>query len=349
MHAPSLPRLSYVLLTHNRENYVRSAIQNAFAQDYEGELEYIISDDCSTDDTFDIIRNEVAAYRGGRRIVVTQTPRNMHLAGNTNHALQYVTGDWIIRADDDDYSTHDRCSVIASAIMAHPDATAIATGTRTFSTCDEEHIRRLCAQPSGDAREAVVTNIFRGDRGPAVFCNPLSHKAWSKKIFTVFGDLPLSGYYIDDLTCFFRSFMLGSHVSVPGACCVFARDDGSNMSRGASGSAHSYANLVAYERFLVRYYTMTAPLIAAQIEQYRRYMHEHLPAETHPCVERYLADLQLEVDQRVTDGAHWRQGTCKRLQHFLHSERKSLFSLLRCLPLPLFAALCTAGRRLAGK
>ena len=48
-------------LSHNREKYIRAAIESAFAQDYEGEMEYIFSDDCSTDRTFEIIQECVAA------------------------------------------------------------------------------------------------------------------------------------------------------------------------------------------------------------------------------------------------------------------------------------------------
>lgn len=346
---PPLPKFSFVLLAHNREKYIRSALENAFAQDYEGEIEYIISDDCSTDSTFDVIRDVVAGYRGDRRVIVTQTPRNMHLAGNTNHALQFATGDWIIRADDDDYSTHDRCSVIAAAIAAHPDAAAVATGIGSFRTEEEEQIRRRCALPSGNATDRIVTDIFRGDSGPAIFGRGLLHQAWSKKVYTVFGELPLEGYYIDDLTCFYRSLMLGPHISVPGACTLYARNDGSNMSRGASGSTRHYKNIVTYERFLVKYNAMTAPLIAAQIEQYRRYMHDNLPPETHPFVERYLADLQLQVDRRVADAARWEQSTWQRLRRFFRNDPKNAFTLLRCLPLPLYAALEATFRRLAGQ
>ncbi len=343
-----LPKLSYVLLSHNRETYIRSALENALAQDYEGELEYIVSDDCSTDRTFDIIRETVAAYRGNRRVVVTQTPKNLHLAGNTNHALQFVTGDWIVRADDDDYSSYDRCAVIGRAIAERPDATAIATGIRHFKTEEEEEIRRLCAQPSAASRVETI-DIFRGDRGPAAFSRPLSHKVWSMKIFRVFGDLPLQGYYIDDLTCYFRSLLLGVHVALPEACCVYARDDGSNMSRGGSGSARGYRHLVAYERFLVKYYSMTAPLLESQIAAYRDYMREHVPAESHPQVERYLADLRLEVEQRQNDAARWKRSSWQRFRQFLNSEHKDAYGLARCLPLPVFAALVGAYRGLTGK
>ena len=76
---PNLPKLSYVLLSHNREQYIRTAVESAFAQDYEGELEYIFSDDCSTDRTYEILKECVDAYKGPRRVVLTQTPRNLHL------------------------------------------------------------------------------------------------------------------------------------------------------------------------------------------------------------------------------------------------------------------------------
>lgn len=343
-----LPKLSYVLLSHNRERYIRSAVENALQQDYDGELEYIISDDCSTDRTFEIIRETVAAYRGDRRVVVTQTPKNLHLAGNTNHALQFVTGDWIVRADDDDYSSRDRCQVIANAVLAYPDAAAIATGVRNFRTEEEDEIRRLSSEPSSPSRVETI-DIFRGDRGPAAFSRPLSHKAWSRRIFRTFGDLPLQGYYIDDLTCYFRSLLLGRHVALPEACCVFARDDGSNMSRGESGSTRGYRGILTYERFLVKYYSMTAPLLAAQIEDYRRYVLDHLPEECQSNAEQYLSDLQLEVDQRRRDAARWEKTTWQRFRELLGSEHKDAFSLLRCLPLHAYAALAGAYRRLAGK
>lgn len=344
-----LPRLSYILLSHNRERYIQSAVENALAQDYEGELEYIISDDCSTDRTFEIIRETVAAYRGNRRIVVTQTPKNLHLAGNTNHALQFVTGDWIVRADDDDYSSRDRCTLIGQAITANPEATAIATGVRYFKTHEEEKIRRLCSYPTA-ANDAIITDIFHGSQAIPCFSRyPQAHQAWSMKIFRTFGELPLQGYYIDDLTCYFRALMLGIHVSLPNTYCLYVRKDGSNMSSGNSGCNRGYRHIITYEHFLVNYYAMTAPLIEAQIEGFRQYMLSHIPFDQQPAVERFLVDLHQEADLRRSDSLRWKKTTWQRFREFLDSGHKDAFSLLRCLPLPAYAALAGSYRRLARK
>lgn len=344
-----LPKLSYILLSHNRERYIRSAVENALQQDYDGELEYIISDDCSTDRTFEIIRETVAAYQGGRRVVVTQTPKNLHLAGNTNHALQFVTGDWIVRADDDDYASRDRCTIIGRTICAHPDATAVATGVQYFKTEEEETIRRLCTESTA-AGDAIVTDIFHGDRAMPCFSRyPQAHQAWSMRIFRTFGDLPLQGYYIDDLTCFFRALMLGVHISLPNTRCLHVRRDGSNMSSGNSGSHRGYRHITTYEHFLVRYYGMTAPLIDAQIKEFRRYMLSNIPSEQHAPVEQFLNDLQQEADLRRSASLRWEKTTWQRFRELLGSGHKDAFSLLRCLPLPAYAALAGAYRRLAGK
>ena len=47
--------VTYVVLTYNQESYIREAVQSALAQNY-SPLEVIVSDDCSIDKTFDVIR-----------------------------------------------------------------------------------------------------------------------------------------------------------------------------------------------------------------------------------------------------------------------------------------------------
>ena len=175
----ALPKLSYVFLSYNRAKYIRAAMETAFAQDYEGELEYIFSDDCSTDGTFDIINECVAQYKGNRRVVVTQTPRNLHLAGNTNHALQFVESDWIVRADDDDLATQDRCSIIGKAIAAHPEATFIFNRMETFVDAQEEDIKARLHQRKVSVPPARVIDIKQGADALAEFSTPLClHQFW---------------------------------------------------------------------------------------------------------------------------------------------------------------------------
>ncbi|HUF60663.1 MAG TPA: glycosyltransferase, partial [Verrucomicrobiales bacterium] len=49
------PLVSFLLLAYNQEQYIHEAVEGAFSQTY-SPLEIILSDDCSTDRTFEIMR-----------------------------------------------------------------------------------------------------------------------------------------------------------------------------------------------------------------------------------------------------------------------------------------------------
>ena len=59
------PLVTFALFAYNQERYIREAVEGAFAQTYEP-LEIILSDDCSTDRTFEIMQEMVANYRSGQ-------------------------------------------------------------------------------------------------------------------------------------------------------------------------------------------------------------------------------------------------------------------------------------------
>ena len=76
------PLVTISMLTYNQERYVRDAVRGVLAQTYEP-LEIVISDDCSTDGTWNIILEEVDAYRksGGvhKNIVLNRNEKNLGL------------------------------------------------------------------------------------------------------------------------------------------------------------------------------------------------------------------------------------------------------------------------------
>ena len=51
-----LPLVSFCILTYNQEKFIEDAIKGALSQEYDN-LEIIISDDGSTDRTYDIAKN----------------------------------------------------------------------------------------------------------------------------------------------------------------------------------------------------------------------------------------------------------------------------------------------------
>lgn len=60
------PLVTFALFACNQEKYIREAVEGAFSQSYEP-LEIILSDDCSSDRTFEM-REMAAEYKGAHRL-----------------------------------------------------------------------------------------------------------------------------------------------------------------------------------------------------------------------------------------------------------------------------------------
>lgn len=105
--------MSFLLLTYQHEAFVHHAVTSALAQSY-SPLEIIVSDDCSQDRTFEIVRETVAGYGGSHRVVLNRNERNLGLASNFNRALSLATGDFFVLASGDDVSLPHRTETLVS-------------------------------------------------------------------------------------------------------------------------------------------------------------------------------------------------------------------------------------------
>lgn len=339
-----LPKLSYVLLSHNREKYIRAAIESAFAQDYEGELEYIFSDDCSTDRTFEIIKECVAEYKGNRRVVVTQTPRNLHLAGNTNHAVQFVESDWVIRADDDDISHISRCSLIGKAIQEHPDCRYIFAQLCSFTDEEEETIIKEKNNPLSNIPDYMIYQHGEGvaDSVKAFADKACLHQAWHTDIYRYFGPLHQQGYYVDDVMSHYRAMMLGCGIHIP-CTLAYIRTASNNMSRGGDLGNRGYAGIMKLEQFHDKYYNIVLDPLESTLKQLAEYSDiNHLEN-----VYKYVAcQLGKFIEEHRLMSRFWRNGPIYRFRITKKLQKINLFSLIRCLPMPVFAFILSIIRRI---
>ncbi len=336
--AKKLPRLTYLLLSHNREKYIRGAIESAFAQDYEGELEYIFSDDCSTDATFEIIKECVAAYKGDRRVVVVQTPSNMHLARHTNFAVQFATGDYVIRADDDDISTIDRCSIIGNLVAQYPGCSCVQTRCIKFYDSQEADIKKLASSPQNANQVVKIFDVADGYDGMSCFDtdNPCN-KAWSKAVYDKFSPLPAEGYYVDDVICQYRANALNFYVSTS-AVTVMARQTSENMSCPGNVGNRGYNAIMQLEKFNDKYFNITYGPLTEAIAEIESYMRKHRPA-AYAKSGRFFEKLRKDLHRHDLLRTYWRRGTVNRFRIKKQLGYKGLFSIMRCLPLSVFARL----------
>lgn len=104
-----LPKVTINIPTYNQEKYIARAIESCLKQDYPN-LEIIVSDDCSTDETFAIAKR----YEGDI-VKVCKTLKNIGRVANYRYTLQNLSsGDWVVNLDGDDF--YDDSTFVSEAI-----------------------------------------------------------------------------------------------------------------------------------------------------------------------------------------------------------------------------------------
>ncbi|MBQ7589452.1 MAG: glycosyltransferase [Verrucomicrobia bacterium] len=109
----SLPLCSLVIVTYNQEAFIRQTLQAAFAQTYP-HLEIVVSDDASTDRTWEIVQAEAASYAGPHRLTLNRNERNLGIGGGAGKAIQLAAGEILVWNDGDDISLPNRVQCIVN-------------------------------------------------------------------------------------------------------------------------------------------------------------------------------------------------------------------------------------------
>jgi len=96
------PIVSIIVITYNSSKYVLETLESAKAQAYQN-IELIVSDDCSTDNTVEICRNWIK--KNENRFIKTELITNKQNTGitpNCNRGLFVASGQWVkfIAGDD---------------------------------------------------------------------------------------------------------------------------------------------------------------------------------------------------------------------------------------------------------
>lgn len=109
------PLVSVIIPAYNAEDGIQIAIESILSQSWTN-LELLIVDDCSPDDTLNVIK---AYEQKDSRVKVFQTPSNSGPYVARNIALQHAKGDFVTINDSDDWSHASKIEVQALHLMAH--------------------------------------------------------------------------------------------------------------------------------------------------------------------------------------------------------------------------------------
>ncbi|KUK77312.1 MAG: Glycosyltransferase [candidate division WS6 bacterium 34_10] len=125
------PLVSVLIPSYNSAKYLDDSIDSILNQTYTN-WELIISDDCSTDDSFEIAQRYASE---DKRIKAFKNERNLGISGNMNKALEECSGKYIAILDADDWSYSYR---LKEQVDAMENNNKIVACSGWFDICDEE-------------------------------------------------------------------------------------------------------------------------------------------------------------------------------------------------------------------
>ncbi len=119
-------KISVIMPAYNAQDYLREAIDSVLNQNYQ-DFEFIIINDCSTDNTEHIILSYTDP-----RIVYLKNEENLGVARTLNRGLDAAKGEYIARTDADDNCLPDRFTKQVAYLDAHPEVDVLGTASRSF-------------------------------------------------------------------------------------------------------------------------------------------------------------------------------------------------------------------------
>lgn len=99
------PKVSVCMITYNHELYIKDAIEGVLMQKVNFEIELIIANDHSTDNTHVLISKLIDSHPKGHLIRYINHPENLGMMPNFIFALKQCKGNYIALCEGDDYWT----------------------------------------------------------------------------------------------------------------------------------------------------------------------------------------------------------------------------------------------------
>lgn len=104
------------ILSYNSSHTLIEALESILNQEFK-DFELIVSDDCSTDNSWDIIKSYAKKYKN---IIPLRTPQNLGMAKNANFALSNAIGKYLAILHHDDSFRKDMFTKWVTLLEEHP-------------------------------------------------------------------------------------------------------------------------------------------------------------------------------------------------------------------------------------
>ncbi|MGN6395359.1 MAG: glycosyltransferase family 2 protein [Mucilaginibacter sp.] len=176
------PLVSIALCTYNGAKFLREQLDSLIAQTY-ANLEIVVVDDCSADETFEILTNYAARHL---QFKIYKNEKNLGFTGNFEKAVKLCTGELIALCDQDDIWLPQKIELQVNAINGN-----------MFIYHDSEFVHEDGS--SMEKKMSDIMNLYRGDEPEAfLFFNCVSGHSILMKRELLNDALPLKKGFFHD-------------------------------------------------------------------------------------------------------------------------------------------------------
>lgn len=233
------PIVTFALFAYNQEKYIREAVEAALSQDYEP-LEIILSDDCSTDNTYKIIQEIIKDYHGPHTVILNRNEVNLGsrgLGAHVNRILEKWNGDLLVFAAGDDISIPKRTTALVDFwIKAGKPDGSIHSAVEAISG-DEKNPRTVLTGYEFFGRQTVLDCVKSGAKGVLGASHVITRGVYER-----FGPLPDTVLF-EDRALAFRSLLIGKVIYCPQVLLKYRVHENSI-------SGNEYSGLTQWNRWI---------------------------------------------------------------------------------------------------
>jgi glycosyltransferase involved in cell wall biosynthesis len=195
------PLITFALFTYNQEQFIEEAVHGAFSQTY-SPLEIILSDDGSSDRTYDILCKLASEYHGPHKIILNRNNPNLGICPHVNKMFEMAHGEIVVLAAGDDISLPDRTTKTYEIFSKNSDVLAVSL----------HHIK---IDREGNVISTAKNRKIEGNYKLKEYGNRYKQPidgcamAYKKILFEYFGPL-VPWCKAEDAALVFRSLLIGS-------------------------------------------------------------------------------------------------------------------------------------------
>lgn len=122
------PEISVIIANYNSEKYIRKCLDSLIGQSFKN-IEIIICDDNSSDDSVDIIESYQKQYNN---IILLRNETNIKAAASRNKCIDIAQGKYIAIQDADDFSEPSRLQKQLRFLQTNPQYDFVSTSAHLF-------------------------------------------------------------------------------------------------------------------------------------------------------------------------------------------------------------------------